>query len=438
MAVTAIWDVRGKVGTVLRYVINKEKTENREIEDYAASFHAVESVLEYTADEMKTEKRFYVSGINCDADTNRAAEQFGRTKVIRNKKGGIVCYHGYQSFRPGEVTPEIAHKIGIELAKRLWGDRFEVVVATHLNTGSIHNHFVVNSVSFADGLRFYDNKASYRLMRQISDEICKEFGLSVIEQPGNKGREIGEIKAEEEGRYTLRGQIKRDLDAAIAESMVFRTFWDRFERFGYTLEYRGKYLRVRPDNGTRFFRLDRLGEGYSEEEIKQRIRQNRFCVRQIFARPEPKKREKPKGLYALYLYYQYLLGNLPKTRPQNRELAHVLQEDRKRMEKYSEEAKLLGRYDIHTAEELHSRIERIGAEYQTLTKERAKLRNRLKHLHDTKTMQPIREQISELSRQLAEKRREKNLCDDIAARSGMIGETVDRIYETKGKEKTER
>ena len=138
MAVTAIWDVRDSVRTVLRYVANRQKTENPGINAYVATFHAVQSVLEYTADEMKTEKRFYVSGVNCDEDIRIAAEQFLRTKKIWRKTGGIVCYHGYQSFRAEEVTPETAHKIGIELAKQLWGERFEVVVATHLNTGKIH------------------------------------------------------------------------------------------------------------------------------------------------------------------------------------------------------------------------------------------------------------------------------------------------------------
>ena len=438
MAVTAIWDVRDSVRNVLRYVANRQKTENPGINAYVATFHAVQSVLEYTADEMKTEKRFYVSGVNCDEDIRIAAEQFLRTKKIWRKTGGIVCYHGYQSFRAEEVTPETAHKIGIELAKQLWGERFEVVVATHLNTGKIHNHFVVNSVSFADGLRYYDNKASYRRMRETSDALCRAYGLSVVGHPEGRGRHIGEIKAEEAGRYTLRGQIKRDLDAAISESLSFRTFWNTFERFGYTLEYRGKFLRVRPDESPRFFRLDRLGEGYSENEIHKRINANRLRVRSPFSPNEKPKRGKPKGLYALYLYYQYLLGNLPKTKPKNKEAADILREDRKRMERYSEEAKLLGKYDIHTAGQLSSRTKQISGEYLALAKKRAGLRNRLKHLRDTAVMQPIREEISDLSRQMAQKRREMKLCEDIALRSGAVECVVNQIYETERKEKTER
>ena len=103
---------------------------------------------------MKTEKQLYVSGFICSSNPELAAKKFNLTKRNRNKEGGIVCFHGYQSFRPGEVTPELAHKIGVELAKRLWGDRFEVLVTTHLNTKAVHNHFCLNSVSFADGLRY--------------------------------------------------------------------------------------------------------------------------------------------------------------------------------------------------------------------------------------------------------------------------------------------
>ena len=140
MAVTAIWSVKGQVETVIRYTANPSKTWNENYEE-AASYHALENVIAYSADEMKTEKQLYVSGINCSSNPELAAKKFNLTKCNRNKEGGIVCFHGYQSFRPGEVTPELAHKIGVELAKRLWGDRFEVLVSSHLNTGVIHDVF---------------------------------------------------------------------------------------------------------------------------------------------------------------------------------------------------------------------------------------------------------------------------------------------------------
>ena len=102
--------------------------------------------------------------------------------------GGRVCFHGYQSFQADEVTAEIAHQIGVKLAQELWGDRFEVVVATHCNTGHYHNHFVLNSVSFADGLKFDNTPADYARMREVSDRLCREYAISVIENPGGRAK----------------------------------------------------------------------------------------------------------------------------------------------------------------------------------------------------------------------------------------------------------
>ena len=140
MAVTAIWDVKEGLDRVICYVAKSSKTWNGQYAS-AAKYHALENVLQYTADQMKTEKQFYVSGINCAENPDQAKEQFEKTKRNWDKEGGIVCFHGYQSFAPKEVTPEVAHAIGIELAKRLWGDRFEVLVTTHLNTKAVHDVF---------------------------------------------------------------------------------------------------------------------------------------------------------------------------------------------------------------------------------------------------------------------------------------------------------
>lgn len=102
---------------------------------------SVGTVMEYTADQMKTEKQLYVTGVKCSDEPSVAARQFMQTKKTFGKTEGLQCMHGYQSFKPGEVTPEVAHEIGLELAKRVWGDKFEVLVSTHVNTGAIHKLF---------------------------------------------------------------------------------------------------------------------------------------------------------------------------------------------------------------------------------------------------------------------------------------------------------
>ena len=200
MAVTAIWNVKGWIGSVLNYTVNPEKTENPEwsekqqqsmldVMEYAmqsAPKKVLDKIIDYAIDDFKTEKQYYVTGINCDPATAR--NDMILTKRIWGKEGGNIAYHGYQSFKTGEVSADKAHQIGVELAQALWGDRFEVIVSTHLNTKTVHNHFVLNSVSFVDGLKYYDQKKTYQRMRDMSDALCEKYHLSVIENPARHGR----------------------------------------------------------------------------------------------------------------------------------------------------------------------------------------------------------------------------------------------------------
>ena len=126
----------------------------------------------------------YVTGVNCTAET-----AFAEMKAVQerfDKTVGNVAYHAYQSFKTGEVTPQLAHKLGVELAKRMWGDQYQVLVATHFNTGTYHNHLVINSVNMWNGKKFNCNEGAYWKLRSISDELCKENGLSVIKNPKGK------------------------------------------------------------------------------------------------------------------------------------------------------------------------------------------------------------------------------------------------------------
>ena len=137
MAITSVWWIKGRVDNMIRYAVNPEKTVDMA---FAETMHTIDNVVQYAADELKTEQTMYVTGINCTPA--HAAAQFMKTKQRWNKLGGRTCYHGIQSFKPGEVTASQAHDLGVALAKELWGERFEVVVATHCNTDCYHNHFV--------------------------------------------------------------------------------------------------------------------------------------------------------------------------------------------------------------------------------------------------------------------------------------------------------
>lgn len=172
MAVTSIWPIKNnrKLTTIKRvidYARNPEKTVERDPEALTP-LHAINGVVEYVANQMKTEKRAYVSCFNCTSEET-AAKEFMQVKEYWGKTDGRLCFHGYQSFKAGEVDAETAHAIGVKLAERLWADRFQVVVATHCNTGHYHTHFILNSVSFVDGYHFDNKRADYLAMREESD-----------------------------------------------------------------------------------------------------------------------------------------------------------------------------------------------------------------------------------------------------------------------------
>jgi len=166
-----MWAVRSRLDHLVDYVSNTDKTAN-------LSFNALQNVISYAGEDAKTEKRFYVCGINCQPET--AYKAFNNSLKLNDKKLKVLAYHGYQSFAKDEVNAETAHEIGKKLAQELWGDKFQVIVATHLNTQHFHNHFVLCSTSFVDGKRFHACKESYALMRKTSDRLCREYALSVI------------------------------------------------------------------------------------------------------------------------------------------------------------------------------------------------------------------------------------------------------------------
>lgn len=227
MATTKIWPVKGDLGLVLRYVQNEDKTEPSRQRD------SLESVLDYVGRGDKTDERQFVSGLNCAPEVART--EMMAVKRHFGKTDGRMAYHAYQSFATGEVTPEEAHEIGLQLANELWGNRFQVVVATHLDKAThIHNHFVINSVSFADGNRFHSDARFLRRMQAVSDRLCREHGLSVIENPKRGGtRHHGEIAAEKKGVPTWRSLIQSDMDRAIAASQTERQFFDTLRAMGY-------------------------------------------------------------------------------------------------------------------------------------------------------------------------------------------------------------
>ncbi len=445
MAVTAIWDIKGRVDKVINYVRNPSKVTEKSYEDMAM-LHAVEDVLEYAANDMKTEERKYVTALNMMSE-EYAVEAFRNTKIRYGKRGGIVAFHGYQSFKENEVTAELAHDIGKELARRLWGDRFEVVIATHLNTGHYHNHFVINSVSFKDGYRYYDKKENYYRMREESDKLCREYRLSVIEEISGKSKNYAEWQAEKTGKLTQRDTIRRDIDAAIKASVTQQQFIRTMEVMGYEFKLftsdgnRLKYPSIKPPGAKSFFRFHRLGDEYDLPQIVQRIHNNNIREEPFPDLYKPKtytkgklngsfKTIKPKGIYALYLRYCYELGIIKKNPASVKRVSFLLREDIVQMDKYMEQSRVLGKYKIETGQQLLTTKQNLVENISELTDIRKDLRNSQKRADragDAKQVESIKAEITTISAQLKVLRREVKALEQVEQRSQQVIENLQEL-----------
>ena len=361
MAVTSIWPIKGRVDKVINYARNPEKTHDKKS---LLKLHEIEGVIEYAADEMKTETRALVTCLNLSSEEN-AAKEFMEVKHRYRKEDGRACYHGYQSFKADEVDADTAHNIGVALARELWGGRFQVVIATHCNTGHYHNHFVINSVSDVDGLKFYNSAEDYRHMREVSDRLCREARISVIENPEGKKKNYGEWAAEKNGKPTVSDTIRADIDRAILASTTERDFINVMEEMGYKIETKTEtgaprqHPIVIPYGRKKHFRLDKLGEFYELESIKQRIQNN---IRKRVPFPEvvedkkapyyhyKEKAQKATGLYALYLYYCYELHIIVHKPASIKKVSVFLREDVTKLDQYIAQADFLGRTGITTTD----------------------------------------------------------------------------------------
>ena len=347
MATTAIWNIKGRLSTVINYAENPNKTEMPNYDEQECN--ALFDVMNYAMQDYKTERRYYVSGINCFADTARAQMMLSKKRF--GKTDGNIAYHGYQSFAKGEVTPEIAHEIGCILGQSLWGDRYEVVVATHLDKDCIHNHFVINSVSFIDGRKYNDCKATYRLMREESDRLCQEYNLSIINSPKAKGKHYSEWMAEQQGKPTWRSLIRADIDDALSSSFTYGQLLANLRKRGYAIKTDVKYLAVRPEGKERYVRLRSLGSSYTQEALQRRLLEGEKHPH--FYKGNAFQAFQKSSLRGLYYHYLYALGILKnKHKGSSNEVPFFMREKLLVDDDMAREYQLLSKNKIDTYEQL--------------------------------------------------------------------------------------
>ena len=233
--------------------------------------HPIKSTLKaainYICNPEKTDGKLLVSSYGCAAET--ADIEFSWTRRHAIDKGTHLGRHLIQAFEPGEVTPEEAHEIGMQLAKEILGGKYEFVLTTHIDKNHIHNHLIFNAVSFTDYKHYHSNKRSYHYIRRTSDRICKEHGLSVIIPGKDKGKSYIEHQAAQAGT-SYKAALKKAIDRLIPGSTDFEDLLLRLQREGYEIK-RGKYVSCRAPGQERFTRMKTLGVDYTEETIASRI-----------------------------------------------------------------------------------------------------------------------------------------------------------------------
>ena len=243
MAVTKIKAIRGTLSKAIAYILNPEKTD----------------------------EKLLVSSYGCASET--AAREFEWTRKIAEQKGmnpvRIIARHVIQSFGIGEVTPELAHEIGKQFADEILGGKYEYVLTTHIDKGHVHNHLIFNAVDFVDYHAYKSYKRIYYDMREISDRLCKENGLSVIPPSQNKGMGYKEYTEAKRGT-SWKQKLKQTIDRLVITAKDYDDFLRLMQEAGYEIKT-GKYISFRAEGQERFTRSKTIGENYTEERIKERI-----------------------------------------------------------------------------------------------------------------------------------------------------------------------
>ncbi len=424
MATTKIWKVQKRIDKVISYATNEEKTKNNYSEYGMDKFDDIRQVMTYATNPDKTEQQFFTTGINCEVKD--AVKQMQVVKMIYGKENGILAFHAYQSFNEGEATPEIAHEIGVKIAEEMWGDRFQVVVSTHLNTKHLHNHFVINSVSFKDGKKYYSNLTNTALLRKISDEICEEYGLGVLKEKTCKSG----INFENFYKKSMRESdyykfAKEDIDYAIKHSYTLKQFQQLLVSMGYNYYYRAGKLSVRREPHKRNIRVERaFGEEYSDENIIQRIMQNdyrrekgiipyRIVESKVYkAKDIFKKLYKPKGIVALYYYYRFLLGFHKKNNIPHK-LTPKMREEVKKMDHYSEQIRFLCKYKLETIDNVDELKEKKLREKQDILNTRNRLYYKRSNADNETDKDVFTKKIMLVTKELNKVKKEIKICDEV-------------------------
>ena len=350
MAVTKVLSKKMRLDRLINYVANPDKTD-----DY---------VLTY----------FY----HCHR-TN-AVKQMLETKNRYSKRDGIQAFHIIQAFDRGEITPELAHQIGNEFIKEHLPD-FEVVLGTHVDKEHIHNHIVLNSVSFMNGKKYHSTAQSYfREVRPISDRLCKEHGLSIIMESTGKAMSYVEWKLKQAGVYTEREFFELDLEECMANASEPGEVYKLMEARGYTVTHNSKYPTFTPYKSTHAYRAKRQGKSLTEDELFGIIdhdlrfgtKETLLCKREyVHCRPQVRI----TGYITIFPYWMYVLGFVGQGKRTNYRIDYS---EVKKLKRYIKDHDFIEKYGIDNEDQLDAKERSINEEIERLTKTRIILNSKKK------------------------------------------------------------
>lgn len=430
MATTSIWSIKNNLKQSINYIINPEKTINEDYGKNTYNYLELSSNKDYN---FKKEKTHYVSCLNCSETDPYKDVKFTKERYF--KTDGILAFHAYQSFKEGEITADIAHEIGVKFAEEIFGD-YEVVVATHQNTNHIHNHFIINSVSFKTGKKYNNNRTNLAKFRQISDSLCEEYGLSVLDEDiGYKN--TYKYKVINDDYYKT---LKDDLDSVISYSITLKQVMDRLKLLGYKSYYRNGVITIYRDGYDKVRIEKAFGNEYSKDSINKQL----YSSRQIVFKPIPQKyifqeylsktNNHHKGIYGLFLYYCYLLKVFPQNHSKQY-LPYSIRQEIKKLDSFSEQIRFMVSNKIETNEDLE---EFAKNNYEELGILKNKRENLWKQYHRAKSedkKSKILTEINGIQSQIKELRKLDNYCKEIKKRSESIQVNLDNFDKDIQKEK---
>ena len=407
----------------------------------------LQAVINYGKNGDKTDNGVLVSSVNCSVENSY--EEMSLTKKFFHKEDKTLGYHIIQSFKGNEVSPQKANQIGKELAEELWGNKFQVVICTHINKENVHNHLILNSVSFIDGKKYHNSKSEIAFMKEASDNLCIKYGLSVV---NSKRAEKERTFRQNHIAYFNRRDEKMqkiiiDIDETIKSAKKYSDFKLALKAKGYeNIKDSGKYLSIKTPYYSRNVRIDRVfGEGYSVEGIKERIyykkkekspiaNLNKKYYRKIYTGPKINKfLLQTSSFYRLYVHYLYFFGKLP-TKNEYKELSPEYYKQKRKNKMIFEEINFLARNSFKSIKEVEIYKEILEQQLPELKGKRELLWRKYKTAVENDKVTILKE-INSLSDKIDTIHAQKRACNRIIAKYEEIKTDYKKDIEWKEKSK---